>query len=371
MRRLARFLFVAAVAVAALVAADFAWTRIPSRLRILRAGSPVEYRYAAIDALAAHIARLEKPDAHTALLLGPGCGAVARSLAAAGMACTTNRADGRFGLVFAVGAKADWRLLSGRALPGAAAAWLFGVRDMKAQTLRAMMEAFPCPDAHLWMVGEDDWLLTGRMEPCRVKLDVMLELFASDDAMEDLAAASCGSLPELFACYAGSRADVMPAFDAGDVSAAVRPEFFLTKEIPAITWVDRGGADEDIYEGVMREIRSMQVVRRVVVEGNMLARAGKAEEAVDKWAAAILRNPHDSMLLDRLYRLAVNASAFEKVGNLPGAAKCYETMVSVRPTDAAALERYAQCMKRLGRADVASAAERRAAELRRLAAPEG
>ena len=115
----------------------------------------------------------------------------------------------------------------------------------------------------------------------------------------------------------------------------------------------------------MREIRSMQVVRRVVVEGNMLSRQGKPEDAVDKWAAAVLRNPHDSMLLDRLYRLAVNAAAFEKVGNIAGAAKCYETMVSVRPTDIAALERYARCLRQLGRKDIADALELRALELRR------
>ena len=69
------------------------------------------------------------------------------------------------------------------------------------------------------------------------------------------------------------------------------------------------------------------------------------------------------LCVDRLYRLAVNAHAFERVGNLKGAAKCYETMVSVRPRDSAAMLRYAKCMRQLGENDIADIAEKRAEEL--------
>lgn len=360
-----RSLAVLLIALGALVAADALW-RFATKFRFDPRCGP-EYRYSAIDVVAAHVALLEKPGARTALVVGERASSVAGSLAAAGVACDAGSADrGSYSLVFATGRSgADWKRLSESAIDGGALAWLFDVRGLSARRLRAMMEDFPCEDAHLWMIGEDDWMLTGRTVPCRIRLDAMLEMFAAGSSMEELAAASCDSLPELFAGYAGARADVMPAFESGDIDADVRPEFFLTKEIPEIRWIDAGGADGDIGAGVMREIRSMQVVRRLVVSGNMLAVEGKPEEAVDRWAAAMLRNPHDTMLLDRLYRLAVNASAFEKVGNVVAAAKCYETMASVRPNDIAALRRYAACMRRLGQAEIADAAERRASELRR------
>lgn len=362
-----RTLVAAVVAVMALMASDVMWTGLDRLRRRLSFGSALEYRYAPLDVLAAYTVLMERPDSRSALVTGEGAGPVADSLTCAGIACVTNRVEtGRYGLVVACGKRRpDWRTLVDCALPGGAMAWFFSVSDMTARELRDGMKAFPCEQARLWMIGEDDWLLTGRLEPRLLKLDMMLEFFSSDGAIEELVKAGCDSLPELFASYAGSRAEIMPAFEGGELSAKVRPEFFLTKEIPKVAWIDKGAADDDIYEGVMREIRSMQVVRRVVVEGNILAREGKVEESIDKWAAATLRNPHDSMLLDRLYRLAVNAAAFEKIGNIPGAAKCYETMVAVRPKDIAALEHYAECLRRLGNKDIADAIDRRAMELRR------
>ncbi|MBO7482682.1 MAG: hypothetical protein J6U17_02190 [Kiritimatiellae bacterium] len=362
-----RSMLAAVVAVAALMAADGMWTALDRLRRRLSFGTAVEYRYAALDVLAAHTVLMERPDSRSALVVGPGSAPVAESLSIVGLSCSTNGVvDARYGLVIACGRRRpDWRTLVDRALPDGAVAWFFNVRDMSARELRDGMKAFPGEEARLWMVGEDDWLLTGRLEPCLLKLDKMLEMFLSDGAIEELVKSGCDSLPELFASYAGARSDITPAFESGDLSAKVRPEFFLSKEIPAITWIDKGAAEDDIYKDVMQEIRSMQVVRRVVVEGNMLSRAGKVEESIDKWASAMLRNPHDSMLLDRLYRLAVNASAFEKIGNIPGAAKCYETMVAVRPKDIAALEHYAECLRRLGNKEIAEAIDRRAMELRR------
>ena len=77
-----------------------------------------------------------------------------------------------------------------------------------------------------------------------------------ESIVKELVKAGCDSLPELFASYAGSREEVMPAFESGEMSAKVRPEFFLTKEIPKVSWIDKGAADDDIYQNVMREIRS-------------------------------------------------------------------------------------------------------------------
>ena len=108
----------------------------------------------------------------------------------------------------------------------------------------------------------------------------------------------------------------------------------------------------------------MQLVRRMVLEGNIFSgTADGMEKALDMWSTAVRRNPRDSMMLERLYRLAVNAKAFQNVGNLKGAAKCYETMIAVRPKEAAALQAYADVMKVLGHPEIAAQAEKKAREV--------
>ncbi len=245
---------------------------------------------------------------------------------------------------------------------GSAVSKRIDARKMTMAAFKAELEAFPAENAHLWMAGEEDWLLTGSTAPGTnsVPLDAMLELFYDEKEIEPLAAAQCSTLPEFFASYVGDRSSLMEAFDANSPDTLVRPEYFVTRDIPPLDWVDSSGVDADIRDMVLREIRSMQVVRRNVIEGNIIARSGNMDDAISKWAAAILRNPHDTMLLERLHRLAVNAVAFQKVGNVKAAAKCYETMFCVRPSDAAAISEYAKCMRQLGEKKISETAMKRA-----------
>ena len=76
------------------------------------------------------------------------------------------------------------------------------------------------------------------------------------------------------------------------------------------------------------------------------------------------RNPHDTMLLDRLYVMAVNARAFKQVGNIAAAAQCYEAMVAVRPTDIQVVEEYAGCLAMLGKKDLAARVMEKAKEMK-------
>ncbi len=325
-----------------------------------------EYRYKALDIVVAHLVRMEKPDARS-VYLGDAAAEVYRPyFEHAGLVCATNNAPGAFKLVFVAGkGPHDWRALTAKVAEGGAMAWALDVRETTATDFQKKLTEFPCEATRVWMPGESDWLFTGRLTPCRLKVNVLLDAFSPDGAFEDLAEAQCDSLPQLFASYVGLREEILPAFQ-GDMTVQVRPEFFISREIPTIDWLVQGEADDDIWKAVRQEIRSMQVVRRVIAEGNLLAlQQGKIDAAIDKWAAAMLRNPNDIMLLDRLYRLAVNARAFEKIGNLKGAAKCYETMISVRPKDAATIACYAACMRRLGYKEVADAAEKKAKELRK------
>ncbi len=110
----------------------------------------------------------------------------------------------------------------------------------------------------------------------------------------------------------------------------------------------------------------MQVVRRLVIQGSLTAEKGEeenADAATEIWSRAFRRNPRDPMLLDRLDRLARNAGALIRMGNLAAAAKCYETMIVINPTDASAVCNYGICLKRLGKKEMSEQVLERAKEL--------
>ena len=360
-RRRGRLLLVAVLVLAA-VAGAAAWYSVRRR-RPTPAVPPEELRFPEIRTIAVQIALTECPEASSASVAGDTTNGLYRT--------AFERAGVYVGnvpspdVVFAVGARTAWGgLLATETATNGVYAWLFDTRSLTVADFKRMLSAFDLPSVRLWTIAENDWMLTGRRAGDKPRLTAMLERFEREGgSQDDLVAALCTSLPELLAGYVGSRAEILPAF-SGDLSAPLRPEFFISEEVPDFGWIDREDVDGDISDILIGDIHEAQLARRLVVEGNMLSREeGKSEEAFDKWSAALRRNSRDTMLLDRLHRLAVNAAAFERVGNVKAAAKCYETMVAVRPTDAAAMTRYGECLKALGENEIALKALRKSEEL--------
>ena len=323
-----------------------------------------EYRFKAIPVVSAYIALVERPEAKRVLLADEGAEKLADIFTRAGKLVFRKESIGVFDTVVVTDPdRRDWQELAARAGTGALFVWLLDVRKTTLAGFKDELDSFPFKMTHFWMPGETDWVLAGSADAREVELEDMLELFTVEDAFRDLATGSIDTVAEVFASFAGTRESILPAF-TGNIEAGVRSEYFLTREIPDIPWIVSDDVDGEVLEKTAAEVRSMQVVRRNVIEGNILSREGRADEAVGKWHAAALRNPHDTMLLDRLYRLAVTARTFQKVGNFKAAAKSLETMISIRPTDAAAIEEYAAMMRQLGEKELAAAALKRAKELK-------
>ena len=230
------------------------------------------------------------------------------------------------------------------------------VRGLSAKAFRKELESFPGGEVHLWMPGEKDWLLVGRDATNKVSLAKAMNDFADDT--------NCTmSVAEAFASYAGTRDDILPAFKI-PLKGDVLPEWFVTKEIPSLDWLDVSGIDGDILRPILSEVRSMQVVRRELLKGNMLAAKATdkkgEEEAAAAWARAALRNPNDPMLLERIENLSRNARGFLEVGKLLQAMKCYETIVLIQPKNAAAVNNFGMCLKKMGKLDLAEKVLKRA-----------
>ena len=223
------------------------------------------------------------------------------------------------------------------------------VRGMSAADFRRELEAFAGEDVHVWMPGEKDWLLIGNLSTNPVPLAKAMEEFAADPKCMT-------SVAEVFASYAGTREEILPAFTSR-LKGEVVPEWFVAKEIPEIKWLDTAGIDEDILKVTLSEIRSAQVMRRELLRGNMLAVKAtdkKGEEAATEvWAKVAIRSPNDPMLLERIENLNRNAKGFLEVGKVLQAMKCYETVVLIRPHDAVAIHNFGMCLKKIGKLDLA------------------
>ena len=223
------------------------------------------------------------------------------------------------------------------------------VTGMAAADFRRELEEFGGRDVHVWMPGEKNWLLIGNLSTNPVPLAKAMEEFAEDT--------NCTmSVAEVFASYAGTREEILPAFNR-KLEGKVVPEWFVSKDIPEIKWLDTSGVDEDILKATLSEIRSAQVMRRELLRGNMLAAKAKdkkgEEAATEVWAKVAIRSPNDPMLLERIERLNNNAKGFLEVGKVLQAMKCYETVVLIRPNDPVAIHNFGACLMKIGKRDLA------------------
>jgi len=317
-----------------------------------------------VRTVGAYAALIENPTASRVLLLGDLAEGCREFFEHAGLVCET-RPKGEFDIVFAAGGRTPRQAKAARKALAADGAWaeFVDAREMKASEFKALLESMPDECVHVWMPGEKDWVVVGRRADARPRLDDMMDLFAREGAFKDLADAQCNTLPVAFASFAGTREGIMPAFEGLD--AEVEPENFVTRDVAPLDWIAPGAVDDDIRDAAIREMRSMQVVRRMVLVGDMQAGRHDEEKSVETWARAALRNPGDTLLVERLERLSVNAQAFLKLGKAAMAAKCYDTMAQVCPDDPMPVYNYGLCMRQLGEDELAELAFRRAEELGR------
>lgn len=230
------------------------------------------------------------------------------------------------------------------------------VRKLKVADFAAAIAKLS-PEAALWTPGEGDWLVVGAARGCSNTLERVMDAFAGADTVF--------SMPEVFANYVGTLSEIKPAFSVLNPADGVVPELFVAKEVPAFGWLTDGDLDADMAKRVRQEMRSMQVVRRVVLEGDMLSRAQKEDEAITKWSNAYRRAPNDTLLLERMHHLRKNAEVFYKVGKYGMASKCYETLIRIKPDDVVAAANLSECLKRLGKKELSEAVYKKAESMRK------
>ena len=364
-KALAALLFAGALAVPALAAAPSAepvTVKVPAQARSAALPATRDLpKFKAIRTVGAYVAMMERPEAVRVYLADAEAERYAPIFTSVKLRCATAKTaatNAVYDIVFAgeVPADLNWSALTARLNSKGVLACAFDVEKMTAGRFKSILESFPCDDPHLWMPGERDWLLTGRRDPYVLKMGAMLEFFTQSDALVSVEAAEAGccSAPELFANYVGTRKDVLPAFKDDAAQALVRPEHFLSAEVPDIAWISPKEMDADIVDGLAECINRAQAVRRMVVRGNVLARERKMDEAIEAWSKANVSNPHDTMLQGRLFQLVVNARALSNFGRIADAAQCYDILFAVCPSDLGVAEEYFNALTALRRTEDAA-----------------
>lgn len=245
--------------------------------------------------------------------------------------------------------------LAGKVASGGIFARVFNASKLKISDFRKILEEFPGDDVRLWMFSKSEWMLVGRFGGTKVKMSDMLEFLSRDEAFSvEAERAGCGSIQDIAASYAAKREDVTPVFSSASGNFDVSPEYFLKEKIPPFDWIDTEGVDDDVVESISEAIYGRQYWRRVIVKAEEVSlNKDGLDQAIEMWAEAMRNNPSDTMLLDRLYRMAINAKVFKDLGKLADAAHCYEMMLVISPEDVRVGEEYVKLLMQLGRRDFA------------------
>ena len=242
---------------------------------------------------------------------------------------------------------------------------VFNVSKMMSLDFKKILEEFPGDDVRLWMFSKSEWMLVGRFGNLKVKMSDMLEFLSRDEVFSvEAERAGCGSIQDIVASYAAKKEQITPVFSLSDRNFEVDPQYFLLEEVPQFDWVEIEDVDSDIVLSISKAMYDRQCCRRVIVKAEDVSlNKDGLDQAIEMWAEAMRHNPFDTMLLDRLYRMAVNAKVFRDLGKFPDAAHCYEIMLAINPGDVRVGEEYVAMLNQLGKREFAAEVALRLKEL--------
>lgn len=262
----------------------------------------------------------------------------------------------KYDIVFITDDKLDVLKGANKVAKGGILANVFDASKFNAGEFKNFLESFPGDDVRLWMFSKTEWMLAGRLGGSKVKMANMLDLLSRDEVISlEAERAGCGSIQDILASYVGKREEIIPVFSGANLKTKIAPQFFISEKIPPFDWISLDGVDADIVESISSAIYDRQYWRRVIVKAEEVSQDKKTlDQAIEMWAEAMKRNPVDTMLLDRLYRMAVNAKVFRDLGKFSDAAYCYEMMLAIRPEDKRVGEEYVAILNQLDKRDLAA-----------------
>jgi tetratricopeptide (TPR) repeat protein len=224
-------------------------------------------------------------------------------------------------------------------------------RALSAERFAGIASAFAAvfPGVQLWCTGPSDWVLVGGAREIKAPVDKMLGLFERTGVFRDFVRAGGLALPEVLACmvcdgkglapwlartkkasaWRAAWGDPQALFEQGN--GTLRPETLEGCRQWKSQWILPGETDLDMYLALVDKVGKMAGARVEAVSALSAAAKGKSEAALNSLRDAAAISPHDALLINRSETLELEGRRRLAIGDLKGALKCFETLLSFAP----------------------------------------
>jgi Flp pilus assembly protein TadD len=198
----------------------------------------------------------------------------------------------------------------------------------------------------VWCTGVNDWVLVGSASEVKTPVDSMLELFEKDAVFRDFMRAGGVALPEALACMlcdgkglsdwlsgvekerAWAAAWQAPLLAVAGVRSTLQPVTLEACRQWKAKWILPGEMDVDEYVALLDKVGRTLGARVAVVKALAESVKGKGEGSLESAREAAKINPRDALLIQFAESVELEGRRRIKIGDLKGALKCYENLLS-------------------------------------------
>ena len=209
---------------------------------------------------------------------------------------------------------------------------------------RDFMAVFP--HVQVWSTGACDWVLVGAVAEIKAPADRMLVLFEKKPVFRDFLRAGGVALPEALACMLcdgkGLAKWLSEAKAEGPLAAAWRAPLQAAAKVRSSLqpcdlepcrqwkgkWVLPGELDVDVYVALLDKVGRTLGARAAAVQALAAASKGKGDASLESARAASRISPRDALLVQFAESVELEGRRRIKIGDLKGALKCYENLLS-------------------------------------------
>lgn len=191
------------------------------------------------------------------------------------------------------------------------------------------------PQAQLWSTGANDYLLLLSKVPFDLPLGNMVVRFAEPSLVRPLTACGIYALPKVFGAYLLG-GEVLTSWAKSYATSAPQrslPLVFdreqglrILKTIPPsegaqLTWLKSGaGLDDEVYASLIERAELFAGKAHQQAIQTRLSDGSKFEQQL---------NPEDPLILELVDRLSLEAGRRQKLGDIPGAVKARESILTL------------------------------------------
>jgi tetratricopeptide (TPR) repeat protein len=222
------------------------------------------------------------------------------------------------------------------------------------------------PGVQVWCTGAYDWVLIGGASPVKAPLDTLLSLYEREEVFRDFARAGGLSMPDALASMlcdgeglrawlngvgsegAWASAWRAPSNAIGTGRRVVQPAALERARQWKAGWLLPGQLDLDVYVSFVDKVGRSIGARSKAAAALADMAMGRGESALAQAQEAAKISPRDALLVQLAEIVELEGRRRIKIGDMAGALKCYENLLSFSPGSARAHYGMGYCLRGKG-----------------------